>query len=348
MGCKRMGSRYNRAVSEVVGITLVLMIATTAVSAILFWAIPQMEERKNAERAENALTQFKAIDEAIKNLISQGVNSSNNLDFVIDKGYFSLSSTGERFILYYSIDSSFNFNVSGFDPDDSSYNSYKFHIDISKGTVNQVDVFWPTQGMSEINIPISIWGDVTVSKNELSDAVRIDVTEHPAGMDKVVKGKIWVFDVGSITFETSSQSQEYKMYIENGGVISSTPSNGYMMKEPNIYNSNDSFVMRIIKVSTEDTMAGSGEATYELNVKVTNNSVLTTKDEFYNCFKMQIYGDDAAVSAWKLFLKTNHGFEQFPDDGATPSFDESDIWYIKDGKMFTLTFSICNIILGVS
>ena len=30
------------------------------------------------------------------------------------------------------------------------------------------------------------------------------------------------------------------------------------------------------------------------------------------------------------------------------SFDESDIWYIKDGKMFTLTFSICNIILGVS
>ena len=151
-------------------------------------------------------------------------------------------------------------------------------------------------------------------------------------------GRIWLFDVGSLSYEISSSSTTHKVISENGGVISGRYNSYYLFNEPKIYNNDDTFVMRIIqfKPVSETTAGGGGKATYRISMKVNNSFIRENKVNILDYFKMQVFGDYA--DAWKNYFTLKQGFSEFPDD---------DILYLQGNRIFTLTHLKCTLDLGV-
>ena len=162
----------------------------------------------------------------------------------------------------------------------------------------------------------------------MNSAIKIDIEDAAGG---VLTGRIWLFDVGSIMYETSSSYKTHNVIVENGGVILGVDNSYYLFNEPKIYNTDDIFVMRIVQfISDYGTTAG-GEGNYRFSLDLNNSYVQENRVNIPECFKMQIHGNYA--NAWINYFKSNQGFEQFED--------ELGILYIYDNRVFTLTHSIC-------
>jgi len=169
----------------------------------------------------------------------------------------------------------------------------------------------------------------------LKDAIKIDIKN--VGETEII-GRIWLFDVGSLSYEISSSSTTHKVISENGGVISGRYNSYYLFNEPKIYNNDGTFVMRIIqfKPVSETTAGGGGKATYRISMKVNNSFIRENKVNILDYFKMQVFGDYA--DAWKNYFTLKQGFSEFPDD---------DILYLQGNRIFTLTHLKCTLDLGV-
>ncbi|GAF77598.1 unnamed protein product [marine sediment metagenome] len=101
MGYSRMRRRNNYAVSELLGVVYILMISTTLISAVYVWAPQQLEEQKTRVRMESAINQFEMIDNVLQDMIRQGTGSSKSVNFVTDKGYMHVGSSGTRLVILY-------------------------------------------------------------------------------------------------------------------------------------------------------------------------------------------------------------------------------------------------------
>lgn len=324
------------AVSDVIAIILVFMIVSTTVGFILLWGTPYIDEKKAQSRKESALTQFSMITDIIKDdVISQGFRSRKNVEFRTDSGYLNLDSQGERFILYYSLDKSFDFNVSGlgFDGKDKEFN-----FKIENGLANNLTIKYLYDGISEFIDPIP--GEVITAKGLLSDAVQIDVINN---IGKIVVGRIWLFDTGSIQYETSSSYTTYSVIIENGAVLSNQQNYGFLYCDPTIYNNDDVLGIRIIQLKPSSIVGAGGSSGLQcrFTIKLNNSYLREDSARVPVCLKMQVFGNDASVKAWKNYFTSlaTHGFSQFPDGTL----------YLKpDGGMnFTLTHSVCDVSMRV-
>ena len=140
-----MHTRINYAVTEVLSLVTVVVIASSAITVVLLWAIPQLDAKKQSVRIDSALTQFKIISDVIDDVTSCGVNASNFVDFVTDAGDISLDSKGDRFVFYYSLVEDFDFNVSGF----GDGNDKEFNINIEEGSAESLTVYYLHNGVSE-------------------------------------------------------------------------------------------------------------------------------------------------------------------------------------------------------
>lgn len=332
-----VNNRENYALSAVFGLILVVSIVTMTITAILGWALPQIESKKADIRLENALNQLTAINNVFKDRISQGVGSSSIVKFVADVGNIQISGrSGTRFVIYYSLKNVFiyTFNVSGFGENNFTFtpgplfdgnNVWINTTDLSTGTTESVSL----SGVAKYQ-----QYDVSYLYISLKDAIRIDI--HTTTLVDAPVGRIWLFDVGSINYEVSSSSGVRSAIVENGGVISGRSNSYYLIDEPNIYNNDDLLTMRIIQFKPDsETTAGGGKATYRFSMEIDNSFVRENKINISDYFKMQIFGDYA--DAWINYFMSQQGFNQFNDDTL----------YLQGDRIFTFTHSICNLDLEV-
>lgn len=335
MGCLKINGRECYAVSDVIAFILVFSIMTSATGFVMLWGAPYMEEKKTEARAQSALSQFGTISDIIKDdVIGQGFNSSVSVKFVTDADYLLLNSEGERFVLYYSLVSGFDFDVSGLDDGD---NTFTFREE-SGGLAHEIQIYYLYDDTS--SPPQTITGnpfDVTVSDGSFSDAVRIDIEDNT---DNII-GRIWLFDTGSITYKTTSSSGVYNVIAENGGVVYGKDTNGYLSNEPNIYDRDGLLAMRIIQLKPGYTTGGSGKADYQFTIELNNSFIREDRASIPECFKMQIFGSKAAVTAWKNYLKLEHGFSQYTEGFAKGTL------YLEGNREFSLTNSVCDVTMKV-
>lgn len=330
-----MSGRCNCAVSEVVGFILVLIIVTGAISFILFWGVPYMEQQSAKGRLDSALTQFDVINSIIRDeVIRQGNGSSSIVSFTTDAGNLNIDSKGERFIFYYSLDPNFDFNVSGLGDE----NDNQFNFIINQGST-LADHLWIrylyNENFNELKYIIS---NPQTTTHALSDAVEICINTSTNS----IIGRIWLFDTGSITYQTLSSSGTYKVIAENGGIISSSSQSGFLYDEPNIIIDNERLAMRIIQFKSVAASGGGGKATYKFTIKLNYSDIRVKSEGTSGSFRMQIYGDDAAVKAWTNYFNLTLGFKKFvgsPADGTL---------YLPGGRSFTLSQSICKISMEMS
>lgn len=268
----------------------------------------------------------------IQDLITQGPPSSRIINFVTDDGSIHIGKTDStRFVIYYSINDSLAFNVSGFDIDADDYNDRQFTLTITGGSISSVNISYLITDKSQDITPVPSPID---TEFPLSDAVQIDLKN--AG--KVVIGRIWIFDVGSVRYEVSSSSGSRGIVIENGAVISKQESgSSYMIVEPNVYSNDNTLMMRIIQYSSEADTTTSGGGTYKFVMQLDDSFIREKKANTAGRLYMQIYGE--YKQTWIKYFTEQQAFEE---DAFNP-----DTLYLKGDKSFSLTHSICSIEMEV-
>jgi hypothetical protein len=334
-----MHTRTNYAVTEVLSLITVVIIASSAISVILFWAIPQLDVKKDSVRIDSTLTQFKTISKVIEDVSSGGVNASNLVDFVTDAGEVSIDSKGDRFIFYYSLVEGFDFNVSDLNNDDKTI-SIKIEKTPSSWGITSQDSF--DLGIRYLNglgapekrdfIGANPYRIVTINY-PLVDAVKMDIIKTNNPLQNSIIGRIWLFDSGDISYKIGSSSGTYRFITENGGAISQYAS-GYLYYEPSFYSKDNSIVMKMIQLKPGDVQGGGGKGRYTFLIKSNANYVREIKVNTYAYFKMQIYGSNS--EAWISYYMQEHGFKKF-------NSPYKDTLYLEGDGVFSLVQSVCDV-----
>ena len=359
MGCgieKLKLYKNNSAVSDIVSLILVVIIMVSTISVVLVWGVPEINKNKADNRAENVISQFNLIgDLIIDDVVGQGYNSSKKVKFSSDMGSITVSSSETRIVFYYSIKEGFDFNVTGlFDDDETKFEYYGdnadwlnvyFLFDENKAAVSKPVPPNPPPATNTVNLG---------ANNPLTDAIMIDVVESDE-----IYGRIWLFDIGAITYLVNSQ-ELYRASVESGAVIS----DNYIENLPNFYIEDNLFYMQLIDLENTDITSVSwggidqtprsiGLNLEKLNKQsnlikftVENNETYIREDsrKIINNFKINISGNRKSENAWRNY------FEQILDFNTFESGVAKDTLYRKKDDNFCFTFiqSTCDVYLEVS
>jgi hypothetical protein len=77
-------------ISDLVGFILVLLIVTGAISTILLWAVPYMDDQRARIRQESASLQLDPFNTQINDIFKSGVSATSSSVFKTDSGTISL------------------------------------------------------------------------------------------------------------------------------------------------------------------------------------------------------------------------------------------------------------------
>ena len=362
---RRMHLHNTHAVSEVFGILLILTLASTIISVTLFWGAERMTREKETVSSQSAYNQLVAINQVLEDLPHQGDNSSRIVNFVSDKGYVHVTSTGTRFVIFYSINRTFWFDVSNLNQTAKKYNSCIFNISVFNGTIEKIVVTNLHTQLSEEPTKTLLLGPGIPLKYKfnthmpLTDAVRIDIynyTNYVLGSGQLdLKGRIWIFDIGHLSYELPTQQAMEKIFLENGAVITKDPSTYFVTQDPPFYMGSNHFIMRAILLQpSSDITAGPG-GSYKFIITLKNLSVreneftmktfsIWTLDEYGNWyykpidipsrltdynFNIQVFGDKA--SAWKYYLNSTFTWKPLASE-------QTLFWIRSDGTLYTKEF----------
>ncbi|MFH1101094.1 MAG: hypothetical protein V1726_03555 [Methanobacteriota archaeon] len=317
---KGMYARNNYAVSEVVGILLILTITSSVISATLYWAGDRLNEEKNEQSAVSGLNQFVRINDVFQETIAQGVNSSKTMNFVTKEGYVHMGSRGTRFVFAYSVNRTCWFNVSELGDDDdynftiALYNESMHcgleHFDcfdiryLNNGTRIAIDSIVPPPPILSHPVPpepgVPPKKVVIETDKALYDAVQINMYNASLNTSSGLwtyypVGKIFLFDSGYLSYEIPGYQSTNRIILENGGTIFANPSAGYLQKIPVILHvtgySGDRFLYSIIQLKPKaETVTGPG-GNYKFVVKLTNISIRAFDDvlEHYANYSVNPY-----------------------------------------------------------
>ena len=198
---------------------------------------------------------------------------------------------------------------------------------ITTQTTDRVEVYWLDYG-KELEPPWTFDG-----------AVCIDLYDGDYGFECF--GSIWLLDSESLTYEPIIGGGDYKITLENGGIINSELGGSIVGSAPSIFEGTGIFSMQIIQmVASQPFLSTGGSGGFKIRVK---NSLYMNNvremDQVYN-LRLQFYGDNAET--WLDYFKDNYHFEETPDSN-TLFYTPSDPLECPDGVWFTFSHSAVEI-----
>jgi len=324
-------------VSEVIGLVMIVMIAVSSISVIVFWGVPYMDSKKVSVRVDSALTQFKTINDVIQRVSSEGINKSERVDFVTDAGNVNIND-GDRFVFYYSTNNGFSFNVDNLgDTDDREFNIFGINGGDWSGTGTLfIYYLYTNPPVTESWLVNPVVNNIITAGigNEFKNAVKMEFINN-----NIVYGRIWLFDTGSISYDLPTSSGTYSVVAENEGVVRASSGSGYLYYTPKIYHKDNLFTLRITRLQPSGPTGGSGMNRYEFLIKSDNSSVQENKIHIpINAeFKIRIYGDERITDAWADYFTSKHSFNK----------DENDVLTLDGELYFTLVYSVCDVLMMV-
>ena len=328
-----MHNRSNYAVSEVVSYILIIVIIATTTSSIFFWYVPSVE-RIEAETQVNSMSQqLRYYSDAIDDLASQGVNASTVIPISFNEGNFYVESIknvgdstiiGSRIVIYYSLDSNYEFNVSGLDDGNKEF---EISFDANNDPTNNVraEAYNLINSNSEsISDPGSDTFEFSYSSISIHGSYKINLFDEDDS--DTLFGRIWVFDTGSLVYELNTGQGTYHVSAENGAVINGFPKTSSVDRRPLVFYENNNLVIYVLQINTttDVSIGGSAGADVEIHAALTNRTLLENRKSAYN-FKMQFFNDDFEndIDAWKVFYRIYHDFIEEGSDNVKFDFSSS-------------------------
>jgi len=278
-----MHDRSNYAVSEVVSYILIIVIIATTTSSIFFWYVPSVE-RIEAETQVNSMSeQLRYFSDAVDDLISQGVNASTVIPVSFNEGNFYVESIkniedskiiGSRIVIYYSLDPTYEFNISGLDDSDDEF---EISFDVNNVPTNNVKA----HAYNLINFDSEIKSGTGSNPFEFSfDSTSIyggfKINLFDEDNSDNLFGRIWVFDTGSLIYELNTGQGTYHVSAENGAVINGFPKSSSIDRRPLVFYENNNLVIYVLQINTsnEVSIGGSAGADVEIHAALTNRTLL--------------------------------------------------------------------------
>jgi hypothetical protein len=125
-------------------------------------------------------------------------------------------------------------------------------------------------------------------------------------------GRIWVFDLGSVTYTAPYNVGILETIFENGAVISIESSENNFVKKPSFFEGENALALRIIQVRGTGSTGGGGAGAYQLGINMKNS--LSREPRFPSVYnlKIQIYGDNKDI--WLEYFRNNYDFEPLDED----------------------------------
>jgi hypothetical protein len=376
MGCSPMQFNSDNAISEIVSISLVLMIVTGALSAILFWGVPYMQEKKSYIAIESALFQLDVLGEMIDDALNYGLNTSKIMNLKVDSGELLFKSQGSRFIIYFPIhnfgydegeylQNMFEFDIQDFEDDDTNFeisingprNEAQMNIRlIITDLLNQ-----NSEIINRNNIPIdgsfNLFSTNTIS---LNDAIKIEIIRTDPTDEEY--GRIYLFDSGSLEYEKASEIGIHRVIIQNDCILSARDSVGNLFyHEPRTWSQTlldgtNLISLRFIRFILDEDYnidAIGGNAAIDADIIITANESNSPEKRVpvFGDLRMKIFGDEAVVPMWRYYYINNMNFNYNEVlDLLYMDLDElipQDYWDYGGDIMYipslTLTYSVCKI-----
>ena len=173
--------------------------------------------------------------------------------------------------------------------------------------------------------------------DHLEGAICIDLysTNYPSATaparGKVPFGRIWLFDLGSITHTMPSAGGYYKTILENDAIVAVSSTGGYVSNRPIMGKNDEVLRFNVVQIRNRtNSIAGSGKGVYKLKIEVKDQYVresLILNSNVYD-FKIQVSGKNKDY--WIDYFEWTKCFEQF----------DTTLTYIGGDKPLQMTSAI--------
>lgn len=341
----------NHAISQVVSVLLVVGLVVSSMAAIIFWAMPMIEEKKMESEMQTIIYSFEMLDNSVENMLIEGYSAKRLVGFMCpnDKGFLDIQSGTDKLIIVYSFSSAFpDFDVSGLDDEDDNFLiTYN-----GAGNFQEADIYFLDPGgdhdppvldgdyivptdiiSSELNKPVSL-GSVTTTSN-LEGSILIDLFDN-AG-DTIPDARIWVFELGSMIYTAYYNPGLQKTIYQNGAIFSNGFDNRGLVNEPSFIAEEQSlgpYTISLRVVQLEGSSGASGRSTPRVGLDLKNNfkreQPTLLFDKVYN-LKFQFFGKNKQT--WIDYFTEMDTLFQTGFDANTVDFMYPDAVFILDSSL---------------
>lgn len=137
-------SRMEKGVTNVVSTIIVLGIVMGSIAMILQWGLPYTSEKEMGVQFKTSQSNFGYISSSIDNLILEGDESKSVADIVgtSTRGRLKVNSSGDKLIIMYSFNDTFDFNVTGLDDGDNAFKIEMRSFSADSPTFDAANVYW--------------------------------------------------------------------------------------------------------------------------------------------------------------------------------------------------------------
>ena len=113
--------RYNHAVSEVLSMSLSVLIVMGTVGSVLYWGTPYIEDIKANAVNQDVSNKLGVVVDNIYDISHETPGSRRTSSLDVSGGSFEMNDSGDRLILSYTLDNQYSFDATGFNDNDNSF-----------------------------------------------------------------------------------------------------------------------------------------------------------------------------------------------------------------------------------
>lgn len=151
-------------------------------------------------------------------------------------------------------------------------------------------------------------------------------------------GRIWIFDLNSLSYISTYSSGNHKVMYENGAILIEEPDQVIFKKHPTFFEEKSVISLRVINSYLKDLsyQGLSGQGVYRLKFRnlgsIPRNSLL---NQVFN-FKLQVFGENSEY--WVDYYLDNYNFSKKLDN--QDLLYDNTIFYNEQGKLLIFDTSL--------
>jgi len=346
-------------------------------TVILFWAMPLIEEKRSENEMQSVFYSFEIMDNTVEGLLMEGSDAKRVVGVVCpnDRGDLSfVSSTDNKLIVMYTYDVdegagddvAYEFVVDGLEDPGGNDDEFEVHF-IGGDSINQANIYFLNPDGSYVYSPDPLFiipddladPPITVLPPDLQNLgggyFKIDTDGDNLEGDLLIDlfdtgcsntipiGRIWVFELGSITYKAYYNFGNQETVFENGAIMSTGVQDKGIINNPALIITNDkkSVALRVIQLQAVGRNSFSGRTTPKVEFDLKNSfkrekptSDLLNHgdmDNYHvNNLKFQIFGENEQV--WLDYFTNMADFDTVVGVSNTVGYNTDGINFILDSS----------------
>lgn len=386
-----MGRSYQRTlraaadsgVSPVVGTILILAISIVAISAIIAWGLPAIEELKANAESRAVLDQFRDLDDGLQSLVAGSAGKTTfKWQPTLNEGSLAIDQTqGGRWVVATDLRNGYNFTYFGLNDTDRYFalhnNGYTLTSALKVrawtfigSTFTELTVNTTSGGAATAltlangeNVTLQLYNSTgsAITLNALNIRIYLYNNSLVTASDDGAVARLWLTDVGSTHYETESGVEKRHVFSTNGAVIYGPYSSLVVANEPPIPpvrtytnstgGTSKSAFIRLIQINGSASFGGARQAELLMNLYSTTSLV---DESNVSSVRIYVLRDATFRETWYDYLSdtaNNYTMTRLDLAATAPvngiTMNHENLYYQFSGEMrFRVVYSVVTALRG--